>query len=252
MECLEFKRLALSDPNSKDISFVEHSETCPCCIKYVEGVREMDANLADSINVEVPSNLMAKLELSQLIVHEKQIISNVGWYSKVAGFAIIMFVSGFLLKGFLSTEQGPVTYSSLDGLHQASEEMVVNVIDHIEKEPMLPIWDAGLSNQTMKTLLASYDPSIKINEMENLLFIKVCEITHDYNGLHATLETSYGQASFAYIKGRPVGEVRDATYKGYMTRIKPIRNGSLIIMSQHMGAMEEAEVELESAIYWDI
>ena len=70
MKCLDFKRLALSDPNSREHSFVEHSDLCPECLKYVGGVRQMDADLSSSIEVAVPTDLMARLQLNQELVEE--------------------------------------------------------------------------------------------------------------------------------------------------------------------------------------
>ena len=260
MECLEFKRLALSDPNLKQVSFVEHSETCPCCIKYVGDIREMDANLIESVDIEVPSDLMARFELSHLLELERSKGSRVNQYSKYFGLAVIMFVSGFLVNGFIPSFQNQGSQISHDhdsqtsfgNPHVAAQEMVIHFIEHLEENPMLPIWGADQSNQTMQILMANYDPNIKVNTMPNLQFIRVCPV-QEGDILHANLHTDHGQASFAYIKGHSVGEIIDASYKGYMTRIKPLGNGgSLVIISQSMHGMKEAEKELESAIHWDI
>jgi len=70
--------------------------------------------------------------------------------------------------------------------------------------------------------------------------------------LHASLETSDGQVTFAYIKGDSVGQLLDAGYEGYVSRIKPVRGGNLIIMSRTNKALQEADSQLEKALYWDI
>ena len=53
MNCLDFKRLALSEPSSRDHNFVKHSSTCPDCLKFVGDVRQMDSDLASSIDMEM-------------------------------------------------------------------------------------------------------------------------------------------------------------------------------------------------------
>ena len=73
-----------------------------------------------------------------------------------------------------------------------------------------------------------------------------------YKGLHATLETADGQVTFAYIKGDAVGELLDVGYQGYVSRIKPVRGGNLIIVSRTNKALQEADSQLEEAMYWDI
>jgi len=70
MNCLEFKRLALSDPNSQETSFIEHSKSCPDCLKYVTEIRQMDAGLSASLDADVPIELVAKLKLNQELNQE--------------------------------------------------------------------------------------------------------------------------------------------------------------------------------------
>ena len=65
MNCLEFKRLALSEPNSGNSDFVRHSKDCPDCLKYVASIRKMDNDLSKSLNVEMPSDLLARLQFNQ-------------------------------------------------------------------------------------------------------------------------------------------------------------------------------------------
>lgn len=252
MECLEFKRLALSDPNSKDVNFVEHSKTCPCCIKYIGGVREMDANLVNSLDIQVPKDLMAKLELNQVLEQDKQTVSNFKRYSKVASFALVMFISGFLLKDLLPSNDYVDSYSSHTDAHEVTEGMIVKIVDHMELNPMSPIWGAQQANSTMKTLMASYDPTLKLKDMDRLQFTKICPMDENHDAIHANLETDHGQVTFAYIKGHSVGEVSNTSYRGYLTRIKPVRGGSLVIISHSMYAMEQADEELESSLYWDL
>lgn len=252
MECLEFKRLALVDPNSKDPSFVHHADTCPCCLKYIGGVREMDANLASSLNVEVPSGLLARIELDQLLEEENRVDPRYKTYAKVAGFALLMFISGVFVKDTLFNDQPIDLYSGHTDAQSVTEGMIVKIVAHMEQNPMNPIWEAGQANKTMKTLMASYDPTLKLKDMARLQFIKICPMDDQHDALHANLDTDHGQVLFAYIKGHPIGEVRNTSYKGHLTRIRPVRGGSLVIISQNMYALEEADIELESAMYWDL
>ena len=252
MECLEFKRLALSDPNSTEANFVEHAENCPCCLKYIGGVREMDANLAASLDVNVPGDLLARLELNQIEEQDKKSGTRFSMYAKAAGLAAIMFVSGFFLKDTLFVNPPADTYVSHGGASQVTEGMVVKVVEHMEKYPLNPIWGAEKANKSLTTLLASYDPTFKLKNMSRLQFSKICAMDEEHDALHGNLETDHGQITFAYIKGHPVGEVSNTSYKGYLTRVKPIRSGSLVIISHNMYAMEEADQELESAMHWDL
>lgn len=243
MNCLEFKRLALSEPDSKDLGFVEHSENCPDCLKYVGSVRRMDVDLSDSLNVAIPADLMARLKLNQLIdEEEKASVKPIRNYAIAASFALALFVAGFM-----ASNQFGVNNSIGDDY----EALLAGVVEHMNEQRVTPVWDTDRANRSANTLLASYDGEMKLKYLENLQFSKICPMGQ-YRGLHASLETEHGQVTFAYIKGDSVGELLDAGYSGYVSRVKPVRGGNLIIMSNTKKGLQQADSELEEAMYWDI
>jgi len=245
MNCLDFKRLALSDPNSGDQSFILHSNECPDCLKYVGSIRQMDSDLSSSVDVQMPTSLMARLELNQIIeeeAKEQKSSSNFRRYAIAASFAAALFVSGFVASNYF----GPANEIGKD-----YEALLAGVIEHVNEQPMTPVWDAQRANKSVNTHLANYDGEMRMKFLENLQFSRVCPMG-EYRGLHASLETSNGQVTFAYIKGDKVDDMLDASYEGYATRIKPVRGGNLIIVSRTNKALQVADKQLENAMYWDI
>lgn len=244
MKCLEFKRLALSDPNSKDVSYVEHSNSCPDCVKYVSGIRKMDADLSASIDVAIPNDLMARLQLNQELTEEAEEKTRgpVQRYAIAASVAVALLVGGLLVSNQLSfTQQIGDDYKSL----------LAAVYEHVDEQPFTPVWENARANQTVQTVLASYDSNIRLRDIENLNFGRICPMGK-YRGLHASLQTDDGPVTFAYIKGQPVGELLNTSYEGYVTRVKPLRGGNLIIISRTTKSLEQADTELGEAMYWDI
>lgn len=246
MNCLDFKRLALSDPNSSEPSFILHAKECPDCLKYVGGIRQMDSELSNSVEVQMPASLMARLELNQMLEEETQDrasnISGFRRYAIAASFAAALFVSGF----FASNSFGPA--NSIGDDYQA---LLAGVVEHMNEQPLTPVWDAQRANESANTHLANYDGEMQLKFLENLQFSRICPMGQ-YRGLHASLETPDGQVTFAYIKGDKVDDLVDASYEGYVARVKPVRGGNLIIMSRTNKALQVADKQLEKAIYWDI
>ena len=245
MKCFEFKKLALSDPRSRDQSFVEHSATCPDCLKYVGEIRKMDTNLAASLDIQVPTNLVARLQLNTEISMENESPKSMRQYAIAASFALALFVAGFMASNQFSSG------GNVDEIHGDYLALVSGVVDHMHEESITPVWNAVRANKNANALLASYDGNMKLNFMENLQFSKICPMGK-YKGLHASIETSEGQVTFAYIKGDSVGNLFDANYEGYMSRVKPVRGGNLIILSKTMKALDEADDQLKNAMHWDI
>ena len=249
MNCLEFKRLALSEPNSKDNQFFEHSKECSDCLKYVASVRKMDADLNRSLEVPAPSDLIARLQLHQVITESEQ-----SFFTRMLAqpfgqnYAIAAsFVGVFVLAGMLLFSQLRVT----EQINQDYQTLLTGVTEHLHKKAFAPVWDAQRANRTTNILLASYDSNIHFKHMDNLQFSRICPMGK-YHGLHATLQTDNGQVTFAYIKGETIGELLTTTYQDYVTRVKPVRGGNLVIISHNRKSLEQADQELTEAMYWDI
>jgi hypothetical protein len=207
----------------------------------------MDADLSSSINTEMPSDLMARLQLNQEITEELETemlgaTKPIRQYAMAASLALAIFVGGFMASQQLGSNSD---------ISQDYEALLSGVVEHMNEQAITPVWGAEKANSNVNTLLASYDPNIKLKYLSNLQFSRVCPMGQ-YKGLHATLETADGQVTFAYIKGDSVGELLDAAYEGYITRVKPVRGGNLIIMSRTNKALQDADLQLEKAMYWDI
>ena len=245
MKCLDFKRLALSDPNSSDGAYLTHKNECAECRAYRRSVQKMDADLAQSLNIEVPSDLVARLQLNQELLVASDKISRrsvTRQFAIAASFAASLFVAGFMVSNQLSFN---------NEISQDHKNLLASVVEHMNEQPVTPVWSESKANRTVGTLLASYDPELKFKNMENLHFGRICTLGK-YRGLHASLETQNGQITFAYIKGEMIGDILDASYAGYMTRVKPVRGGTLIIFSQSHTALDQADKDIESAMYWDV
>jgi len=237
MNCLEFKRLALSEPHGKETSFVAHHESCPDCLKYLGEIKKMDADIAQSLEVQVPSDLMARLQEMQEDVAPARSSRR---YAIAASFAMALFVAGFMLSNRIGVN------NQVDEDYQV---LLAGVMEHINKTPFTPVWDTNRANSTVNTLLASYDGDMQMKHLDNLQFSRICPMGR-YKGLHASIDTPDGQVTFAYIKGDPIGELHDSSYDGYMSRVKPVRGGNLIILSHNKKALDRADSQLEKAIYW--
>lgn len=247
MNCLDFKRLALSDPNSNDASFILHSKNCVDCLQYVGEIRQMDADLSGSLDVSVPSSLMARLELNQMLEEEASSDNSSNLFGRryaiAASFAAILFVAGFMANSFWS--------GSNNALGDDYQALLAGVIEHVNEQPMTPVWSAEKANEAANMHLSNYDGDMKLKFLENLQFTRICPMGK-YRGLHASLETGSGNVTFAYIKGKKVDDLMDASYEGYAVRVKPLRDGNLIIVSHTNKALQEADKQLDDAIYWNI
>ncbi|MBT8115073.1 MAG: DUF3379 family protein, partial [Arenicella sp.] len=211
----------------------------------VNEVRQMDADLFASLDVAIPAQLIARLKLHQELDMSKQrLMGNRTQrrYALAASIAVAFFVGGFLFSNQLNFERQ---------VREDYQKLLAGVVEHMNEVPITPVWEVERANRTANTLLASYDDALQLNRLENLQFTRICPMGQ-YRGLHGTLQTDDGQITFAYIKGESVGELLDVSYQGYLTRVKPVRGGNLIILSRNMKSLDQADRDLRQAMYWDI
>lgn len=65
MNCMEFRRMLLTDPCSTDAAFVEHRGSCRDCADAVARSAHFESRLRGAVNVDVPENLASRILLRQ-------------------------------------------------------------------------------------------------------------------------------------------------------------------------------------------
>ena len=245
MNSVEFKRLALSDPYSENEDFIRKSQECAESKQLLRDIKNMDHELSKSLDVSVPESLLAKIQLNQLLDDEeigRDSRKTIWRYSTAACLAIALFVGGFLFNNFF-TSNHPIADD-----YQA---LLAGVVEHMDEVLVTPVWNPQRANQSANMHLANYDGAMKLKFLKNLQFSRLCPMG-EYRGLHAGLDTPHGHVTFAYIKGDKVEDIIDAVYKGYTTRVKPLKNGNLVIVSKTKSGLDQADKQLDEALYWDL
>lgn len=65
MNCMDFRRMLLTDPCSTDAEFIAHRASCPECADAVARSAHFERRLREAVNVEVPENLASRILLRQ-------------------------------------------------------------------------------------------------------------------------------------------------------------------------------------------
>ena len=245
IDCLEFKRLSLIDPRRHDVredaAFLAHAKECVDCQGYLASVLKMDNGLRDSMAVEAPPELIARLKLNR----ELDTSTGLNWRmprALAASVAAIAVSIGIAWVGLGSSGKAP---------GEDYQILIAAVMEHMHEVPTTPVWDSQQANTSVAASLASYDQSVSLKPLPNLQFGNICPMGQ-YRGLHAVLDTEDGQVTFAYIKGEPIGQLEDHSSEGHMIRVRPVFGGNIIVISRNQRGLELADSQLSDALYWDI
>ena len=67
MNCLEFRRTALSEPGNRTQDYLSHRGECDDCARYADSVGVLDKKIADALRVPVPEDLANRIKLRQVL-----------------------------------------------------------------------------------------------------------------------------------------------------------------------------------------
>ena len=71
MNCLEFRRMCLSDPGNRETDYLSHREGCEECSRYSNNVNGLDRKIEQALRVPVPEDLANRIKLRQLMQDER-------------------------------------------------------------------------------------------------------------------------------------------------------------------------------------
>lgn len=241
--CAQFRRLSLADPYCEQANFLQHEQQCSDCAGFLASLKSTDIGIAKSLEVEVPADLVARLKLRQEIENQnKSRLDNKRYFAMAASFTVAVLVAGLMYVSFVPSKQQ---------LAQDYVALIEGVAEHLEEVDVTPVWDNVTANQRVRVRLASYDPSVQFGDLSGLRFGKICPLGV-YRGLHANLEVNGDLVTFAYIKGDPIDALKDMAYQNHFARVKPLKGGNLVIISQHSGTLDKADSMISESLHWQI
>ena len=116
MNCMEFRRMLMTDPAVSDPAFAEHRRDCPDCADAVERSAHFERRLREAVNVDVPENLASRI----LLKHSFEAHRRRPWWR--APRVLAMAASVLLVAGLVT-----MTLTSQVEQRRLSEEFVALV-----------------------------------------------------------------------------------------------------------------------------
>jgi len=72
MNCFEFRRHSLSDPDTMDNEWLHHMKSCTGCTEFYSDIKNFDNKLFAAMKIDVPENLQSRLLLQQSFTPESK------------------------------------------------------------------------------------------------------------------------------------------------------------------------------------
>jgi hypothetical protein len=119
MNCLEFRRLVDTDPDSKDEDFVRHKAQCESCARLASRAARFSSALTAAARVEAPENLTSRVLLRQSFSDSRTLLSR---RSALAAAASITIVAGLAVAGaYFLRREDPLAREIFARIRQADD-----------------------------------------------------------------------------------------------------------------------------------
>lgn len=250
MNCLEFRRMTLAEPDCRDPAYLQHRHDCAACRAYAEGSAGFEQSLRDAMRVEVPSDLLSTIKLGQAIAVEQGVstddvegrrstvfgfISRLGHRQRLAMAASVLVV---LVAGFLGVQ----------GLKPETQSFPDEVIAHIENELNHLNEPGEVDAAKLALLMKGVGGSIR-EPIGRVSYAGRCVIRKQ-QGLHMVMDGKRGPVTVFYVPGEKPGDTRRFSADGYQGELVEAGAGSLAVVGAQGEPLAPIISRLDQAIAW--
>ncbi|MDE1461983.1 DUF3379 family protein [Spartinivicinus poritis] len=246
MNCLEFRRVVLEEPQQLSPALAEHKQQCKECLRYYTQLQEQEALLMEALAVPVPDDLAAKIMLQcsfdqtsdQEVTETEPTI--VPLKSKSKTFR--QFIGGFAVAA--SVMMGVVFWQAhLNSEQQQLTEMFVQHMEHeahslVLEEP-IPVGRVGftLNNVGIKAMA----------ELANVTYAANCVI-EDKMVAHLVVKTDKGPVTVLLMPHKQFGDEFAEEAKQWQVALNNMKQGSVAFIGPKSLNMEPIQQQVMQSV----
>ncbi len=238
MNCLEFRRICLSDPYTSAADFAAHRLECHECTRFVDSVTAFDKKLLDAMQVPVPEDLATRVKLRQVIGEEHARRVRPWQWALAASIFVSVALGGFL---------GLQVYST--NLYIA--QLQASVIDHVNNEPDFISVQGKVPSDKFARVMAAFGAEVVNKDIESLIaHAYVCVM--DKRPIAHIFAGNGGQVTVLYVTGKRIGAetpFKDDSHQGVLI---PAGGGNLVVIAPKGEQIEPLVTKLKQSIRWSI
>jgi hypothetical protein len=265
MNCLEFRRVHLTDPGTQEPEFLHHQRACERCARLATRSVRFEQNLSEALKVKAPEDLSAHIllrqsfqafpnqpfelslkkamkiavpeDLSSRVLLRQSFLARRGrpfWRNRLYALAASVLLAVGLLGGLLLPEGAPT-------LEEA-------VFAHILSEPHYQTGTEQVQREALASLLAPVGAEVK-SDLGQVTAASICAI-RERIAAHLVLA---GEKTPVAVLLMPSEQVEERSYikRGKLRGIlAPVHEGSMAIVGDAGETLEPIETRIRSALRW--
>jgi hypothetical protein len=231
MNCLDFRRRCLAEPNYRGGEFLLHESECENCARFAAQTRALESGLADAMRIDVPENLAERIKLR----HRDRASDRKKW--RLVTLAASMLITlGFAGAAFYMTSP-----------------LQAAVKEHIEKEWEALVQSEEMDSKTIASILSTIGGAIR-NDPTELKYASLCDFS-EYGSAHIIVQGKKGPFLTLLLKEKYISKARFLTMsKPEGTKIEgiltPTNNGSMAIVGLAGEELHAIGKIVRDSVYW--
>ena len=217
MNCLDFRRACLAEPEGQDREFRVHAETCRACGAFLGEQQQFEGRLRRVLAVEPPAGLAARVMLKQSFASRR-------WAPRLAVAATVLLTLVATSASYLWTR--PLSFEA-------------EVLAHIHAEPEALAMHGPVAADKLAAVLRVL--GVQLNDMPGeVRYASVCDIRRRL-GAHLVLAGAHGPITVLLMPEAHMPQritIGDAGLEG---AVVPVDGGSLAIVGNRGEPLDALE-----------
>lgn len=228
MNCLEFRRELLIDPQSIAADFQRHARECPRCAEAQARALEFESSLQTALAVPAPAQLAESILLRHATEQQssRQRLRRGGAILGLAAAVALAFGIGMRLQA------QPLAETSV--AHLQREAFVLSMTKPVAEEQIRKAF-ANLGVKDIGTLPA------------DVSFVACCPVGR-YSSVHLLMPRSTGPVTVLYLTDDRAEARRDFIRDGWLGRSVPLAHGTLVLLAHDASQFDQIESQWRGAL----
>ena len=249
MNCLEFRRISLSEPNTRAEGYLAHRSECEDCARYADSVVVLDKKIEDALRIPVPEDLTTRIKLRQLMQDEHVSPRFQPWRWAVAA-SIFLVVAVSSLVGY-----------QIYATNQYIDRLSVAAVDHTRMERQGNHFVAAHEDPVkqglrFKQVLAAFGGKVmddSLAKLGTIIHVQVCALANTQGPVaHILIQGKAGPITIYYVHGNKLKERRSFKLGQYQGMLIPIGKGNMAIIADPKESLPPVADKLEQTVVWQI
>lgn len=231
MNCLDFRRAKLSDPNRLSDTALAHQNNCALCRAFARQIDSNEKRLSQALAVPVPEGLADRIVLGA--TGRKPVSPYRFW-------ALAATVVASVGIGLTWLNRAPT---------EPRYNFAASAIAHVKHEPESFTTINNADPERLATILANFGADLRA-PLGTLRYIKLCPVPEG-TGWHIVFETEDGLITLMLIPGhRPRGRNLFEEKEGMSALVRAAGQGYYVIVADTRAKVESTDRLLKQRINW--